>query len=538
MYRDTMRDFWRGQTRHRLVRAALHRLERPVPARRAAAVRVDQLRHRPRRLHAARPRLVQRQAQRGERRGQQDGTTDNRSWNCGVEGPTDDPAINELRARQQRNFLTTLLLSQGVPMLLGGDELGRTQGGNNNAYCQDNEISWFDWELDDEQRATARVHAAADRLPPPSPCLPAHGLPLGLGDDGLGRAGRLLVPAGRAQDDRAELVARRHAHARRLPERRRDPDVHAAGDAGDRRHVPDPLQRRTTTRSRSRCRRVAYGRRWAHELSTAEPELRGRARTSSRRAGSCRSSARSLVDPASDRVVAWRDWRCTYRLQLGPGLGFRAARGLVPYLRAARRLAPLPVAVVAGAAGLDARLRRRRPDPDLGRSRRRGRVPRALRRPGLGVVLDVVPNHMAADEQQNPFWRDPLWRAKFFDLDWRTGIAPPLLRRRRARPGCARRTRRCSRRCTRTCSSSCARGSSTGSGSTTRTGSPTRALPASGCASRESTTSGSRRSSSPASALRDWPIEGTTGLRVPERRDRALRRPGRRGAADRGCTAS
>jgi isoamylase len=75
-----------------------------------------------------------------------DGTDDNRAWNCGAEGETDDAAVLALRARQQRNFLTTLLLSQGVPMLLGGDEFGRTQGGNNNAWCQDNEISWFDWD--------------------------------------------------------------------------------------------------------------------------------------------------------------------------------------------------------------------------------------------------------------------------------------------------------------------------------------------------------------------------------------------------------
>jgi glycogen operon protein len=80
-----------------------------------------------------------------------DGTDENRSWNCGVEGPTDDPVVNALRARQQRNLLTTLLLSQGIPMLLGGDEFGRTQQGNNNAYCQDSEISWFDWsEVDDD----------------------------------------------------------------------------------------------------------------------------------------------------------------------------------------------------------------------------------------------------------------------------------------------------------------------------------------------------------------------------------------------------
>ena len=75
-----------------------------------------------------------------------DGTDNNRSWDCGVEGPTDDAAINALRARQKRNFLATLLLSQGVPMLLAGDELGRSQQGNNNAYCQDNEISWVNWD--------------------------------------------------------------------------------------------------------------------------------------------------------------------------------------------------------------------------------------------------------------------------------------------------------------------------------------------------------------------------------------------------------
>jgi isoamylase len=86
-----------------------------------------------------------------------DGADDNRSWNCGAEGPTDDQAINRLRARQQRNFLATLLLSQGVPMLLGGDEFGRSQGGNNNAWCQDSEISWFHWaDADQELREFTR----------------------------------------------------------------------------------------------------------------------------------------------------------------------------------------------------------------------------------------------------------------------------------------------------------------------------------------------------------------------------------------------
>jgi isoamylase len=80
-----------------------------------------------------------------------DGTDDNRSWNCGIEGPSDDPTVLALRARQKRAFFATLLLSAGVPLLSGGDELGRTQHGNNNAYCQDNEVTWFDWSTVDQE---------------------------------------------------------------------------------------------------------------------------------------------------------------------------------------------------------------------------------------------------------------------------------------------------------------------------------------------------------------------------------------------------
>jgi isoamylase len=83
----------------------------------------------------------------------QDGASDNNSWNCGTEGPTDDPAIQALRWQQMRNFMTTLLLSQGVPMLLAGDELCHSQQGNNNTYCQDNELTWLNWELSEEQQA-------------------------------------------------------------------------------------------------------------------------------------------------------------------------------------------------------------------------------------------------------------------------------------------------------------------------------------------------------------------------------------------------
>jgi glycogen operon protein len=90
-----------------------------------------------------------------------DGHNHNLSWNCGVEGPTDDPEIRALRERQKRNLLATLLLSQGVPMLLAGDEMGRTQRGNNNAYCQDNDLSWVNWDLRADDR---RLRAFTERL--------------------------------------------------------------------------------------------------------------------------------------------------------------------------------------------------------------------------------------------------------------------------------------------------------------------------------------------------------------------------------------
>jgi glycogen operon protein len=96
--------------------------------------------------------------------GNRDGSNDNRSWNCGTEGPTEDPAINALRARQMRNLLATLLLSQGTPMLLAGDEFGRTQRGNNNAYCQDNDISWCDWQLADQRQPLTRFVQRLTRL--------------------------------------------------------------------------------------------------------------------------------------------------------------------------------------------------------------------------------------------------------------------------------------------------------------------------------------------------------------------------------------
>ena len=156
-----------------------------------------------------------------------DGTDDNRSWNCGVEGETDDPEILALRARQQRNFLTTLFVSQGTPMLLGGDELGRTQRGNNNAWCQDNELSWYDWTETAGSRGAARLHPPADPAAPPPPGVPPLELPARRGADGLGAARRLVVPRRGPEDDPARLAERR-AGARDVPERARDRRAGAA----------------------------------------------------------------------------------------------------------------------------------------------------------------------------------------------------------------------------------------------------------------------------------------------------------------------
>jgi glycogen operon protein len=151
-FRDTMRDFWRshpvgiGEFANRLCGSAdLYSRARRRPTASVNLITVHDgftLRD-----------LVSYNDKHNEANGEdnRDGTDDNRSWNCGTEGPTDDPAIVALRARQSRAMLATLLLSFGIPMLLGGDEMGRTQQGNNNAYCQDNEITWFDWSQPDTE---------------------------------------------------------------------------------------------------------------------------------------------------------------------------------------------------------------------------------------------------------------------------------------------------------------------------------------------------------------------------------------------------
>ena len=131
-----------------------------------------------------------------------DGENNNLSWNCGVEGPTDDPQIVELRERQKRNFLATLLLSQGVPMISHGDELGRTQLGNNNAYCQDNELTWIDWNLDADKQTLLEFTSKLVRFRRAQPTLRRRKYFQGRNIRG-GQDVAWLSPDGREMDDAA-----------------------------------------------------------------------------------------------------------------------------------------------------------------------------------------------------------------------------------------------------------------------------------------------------------------------------------------------
>ena len=171
-YRDTVREFWKG--------------EEGVSPRLATRVTGsgDKFNHRGRRPWASvnfitahdgftLNDLVSYNDKHNEANGEdgRDGHSDNKSWNCGAEGPTDDPAIRELRERQKRNMLATLLFSQGTPMILAGDEFGRTQQGNNNAYCQDSDISWVNWDISEEGQALMEFVRKLTRLRKTLPAL-------------------------------------------------------------------------------------------------------------------------------------------------------------------------------------------------------------------------------------------------------------------------------------------------------------------------------------------------------------------------------
>jgi glycogen operon protein len=198
-YRDTVRDFWRGQD-HGIAEFAsrltgssdLYQFTGRRPSASINFVTAHD--------GFTLADLVSYNGKHNEENGEEnrDGSDDNRSWNCGVEGPTDDPEVRALRAAQTRNLLTTLFLSQGVPMLVAGDEMARTQGGNNNAYCQDNETSWLDWSDLSEHADLVSFTAEVARLRREHPVFRRrrffHGAPIrGTGEVSDGKALKDIV---------------------------------------------------------------------------------------------------------------------------------------------------------------------------------------------------------------------------------------------------------------------------------------------------------------------------------------------------------
>src|SRR5690606_16393568 len=159
----------------------------------------------------------------------QDGSDNNLSWNHGVEGPTDDPPIRELRLRQLRNFMATLLFSQGTPMIVAGDEFARTQGGNNNAYCQDSEIGWIDWNLDQDGEQLLACVRSAIRLRLRYP---------------IGRRGRFQVGAGNGDIGATDVSWLSPCGAEMPSEQWDDPHGRCRGMLMDGRGQPTGLRKR------------------------------------------------------------------------------------------------------------------------------------------------------------------------------------------------------------------------------------------------------------------------------------------------------
>ena len=272
MYRDAMRDFWRGHTavaefaRRFTGSSDLYQADGRHPSASINFVTCHDgftLRD-----------LVSYERKHNEANGEEnhDGSDDNRSWNCGVEGETDDPAVNELRDRQSRNVLATLLLSQGTPMVLAGDELRNTQGGNNNAYCQDNELSWLDWEVAGREEALLRFTRRMLRLRAEHPVFRRSAFLTGEERQGSGAPdvwwfrpdGRKMTQADWARGDAFALGV--FLNGAEIPTQT------AEGEPieDDSFLVLFNAWRESVTFVLPPAR---FGRRWGHEVCTADPEL-------------------------------------------------------------------------------------------------------------------------------------------------------------------------------------------------------------------------------------------------------------------------
>ena len=371
--------------------------------------------------------------------GNRDGTDDNRSWNCGVEGETEDPEISALRATaSSATSSSTLMVSQGTPMLLGGDERSRSQGGNNNPWCQDNEISWIDWELTEAAQDLHDFTQRAIKMRLSHPVFRRESFLAGsnVNDD---------VNADPADADLADGWWFRPDGEKMSPAEWDGPErafgLFLNGEA-----IPDlgPQGQRISDDSFlllfNACavnvdftfpRRYA-DMRWAVELSTMAPgALPGSSIYDATdlpcdahppvhahpQAGRV-SDAEPTVTPGPG-VVPPRALRATYRLQLTPEFDFDFARELIPYLAelgvSHLYLSPTLQAQAGSTHGYDVA------DPsklsaELGGEEAFRALAAAAHAADMGIILDVVPNHMAASDE-NRFWADEELRERFFDID-------------------------------------------------------------------------------------------------------------------------
>jgi isoamylase len=356
-----------------------------------------------------------------------DGTNDNRSWNCGVEGETTDAEILVLRRRQQRNLLATLLLSQGTPMLLAGDEFGRSQGGNNNGYCQDNEVGWIDWRWSEEQQKlfefTRRVLTLRRQHPALHRSKFFQGRPIQnaeLSDlawfryDGQPMSDEdwnnpstrslTMFLAGRGiddvDDDGRPIV---------------DDDLLLAINAS---HLDLTLT----------LPLVQSVEEWQLLLDTNEDDREARLPAGSM----LKVRARSLMLFASPSRVLRRGGALhtlgvTYRLQLHGDFGFRAATAQVDYLHALGitdlYVSPIFTAARGSRHGYDV-VNHDHLNPELGSEQDFEAFTASLRQHRMGLCVDWVPNHMGNAPGQNPWWEDVLENgqssvhALAFDIDW------------------------------------------------------------------------------------------------------------------------
>ena len=424
-------------------------------------------------------------------------------------------------------------------MLLGGDEFGRTQGGNNNAWCQDSEISWFDWDLLDDRRSELLdVHPAADRAAPRrTPSSAAASSCTAREEEGSGLPDAWWFRADGQRMTERRLGPARRPHARDVPQRRGDRLARRARAAGGRRVVPAAVQRATTrTRVHAAARGASATRGRGARTdraglpSPATRQLRGGRDVRARR-------RRSLVLLRRDELT-WRSCARPTGCSSAPASGFAQARALVPYLRdlgvSHLYLPPSFQARAGSTHGYDVV----DPTRDLRRARRRGGVRRARRRRARGRAWGSCSTSSPTTWRpttRNRYWADPELRAQFFDIDPDDRPPPALLRRRPPRrrapggPGGVRRDPR-------------ARAAAGARGRRRRAADrPSRRarrsgrLPASGCATAAPSTCGWRRSSTPASRCATGRSTGTVGYEFLNDVAGAVRRPGGRGAADRRC---